>query len=448
MIPVPIRYGKVFRETYAFLQESQWWSKEQLEEYQLEQLSKLLEHAYVNVPYYRGVFDERGLKPKDIQDLKDLQQLPYLTKEDVKSNFNELIARNADISKCRLSHTSGSTGKPLSFYINNDARAKEWAFITFQWSRVGYNIGEKRIVLRGDLPRRGFYEYDPVNKALILSSSHITEKNLNASVEIIDKSGIRFIHAYPGAIGIMAKLMNAKGIRLKVKPKAILCASEQLYDWQKKAIKEAFECLIFSHYGLAEMVALGGWCEKSEYYHILPQYGVTEIINLSDNEKNTGEIVATNFLNYAMPFIRYKTGDIAKVSLKQCACGRYASPLIESIEGRSDDFIITSDGRYISPTVLTFAFETPPTVKESQIIQEDIGILRIKIVPYKEAKKEEIAHDTEYITQELKKRIGADEKFIFEYVDAIPRGANGKFRWIISKPAREYLREVVEIAKV
>ena len=78
-IPPPIRYGRVFRETYAFLQESQWWSREQLEEYQLEQLSKLLHHAYGNVPYYRRVFDERGSKPRDIHDFKDLQQLPYLT---------------------------------------------------------------------------------------------------------------------------------------------------------------------------------------------------------------------------------------------------------------------------------------------------------------------------------------------------------------------------------
>ncbi len=63
-LPFGIRYGKVFRETYAFLQESQWWSRERLEEYQLAQLGKLLDHAYENVPYYRRVFDERGLKPR------------------------------------------------------------------------------------------------------------------------------------------------------------------------------------------------------------------------------------------------------------------------------------------------------------------------------------------------------------------------------------------------
>jgi len=93
-VPVPLRYGKTFRQMYAFLQESQWWSREQLEEYQLEQLGRLLEHAYENVPYYRRVFDERGLKPKDIQDFKDLQQLPYLTKEIIQNNLSDLVAKN------------------------------------------------------------------------------------------------------------------------------------------------------------------------------------------------------------------------------------------------------------------------------------------------------------------------------------------------------------------
>jgi phenylacetate-CoA ligase len=95
------------------LQESQWWSKEQLEEYQLQQLSKLLQHAYENVPYYRRVFDERGFKPKDIPDFTDLQMLPYLTKEDVRTNFNDLIARNIPKEQMDYGTTGGSTAVPL-----------------------------------------------------------------------------------------------------------------------------------------------------------------------------------------------------------------------------------------------------------------------------------------------------------------------------------------------
>jgi len=109
----PIWKDPEFLKWYNFLQESQWWSKEKLEEYQIQQLSKLLNHAYKNVPYYRRVFDERGLKPKDIQDFKDLQKLPYLTKEIIQDNLPNLVARNYPRSKLRYATTGGSTGIPM-----------------------------------------------------------------------------------------------------------------------------------------------------------------------------------------------------------------------------------------------------------------------------------------------------------------------------------------------
>ena len=93
-IPARFRYSTVFWDTYNFLQESQWWSREKLEEYQMQQLSKLLHHAYENVPYYQRVFDERGLKPKDIQNFDDLKKLPYLTKEIIHETFSDMVARN------------------------------------------------------------------------------------------------------------------------------------------------------------------------------------------------------------------------------------------------------------------------------------------------------------------------------------------------------------------
>jgi len=143
----------VFRETYKFLQESQWWSNEQLEEYQLEQLSKLLHHAYENVPY-RRVFDERGLKPKDIQDFKDLQQLPYLTKEDVRANFNDLIARNIPKEQMEYVTTGGTSGKTLGFYIEKKTHSIRMAFEWREWNWMGYNFGDKCVVLRGNVINR------------------------------------------------------------------------------------------------------------------------------------------------------------------------------------------------------------------------------------------------------------------------------------------------------
>ena len=171
-IPLTTRYGKVFRDTYAFLQESQWWSKEKLEEYQMQQLSRLLHHAYENVPYYRRVFDERGLKPKDIQDIGDLKRLPYLTKEIIQGNLPDLVATNYPQSKLQYVTTGGSTGIPLGLYHERGVSdAKEWAFMLTQWNRVGYRMSDKCVILRGNVVQSAnkgkFWEYDPVSKDLI-----------------------------------------------------------------------------------------------------------------------------------------------------------------------------------------------------------------------------------------------------------------------------------------
>ncbi len=143
-IPPRFRYSKVFWNTYNFLEKSQWWSKERLEEYQMQQLEKLLNHAYNNVPYYKKVFNERGLKPKDIQDFDDLKKIPYLTKEIIRNNLEDLIARNYPRSKLQYCTTGGSTGIPMCFYVEkNMTSAKEWAFMLTQWNRIGFRLGDR-----------------------------------------------------------------------------------------------------------------------------------------------------------------------------------------------------------------------------------------------------------------------------------------------------------------
>jgi len=116
----------------------------------MQQLSKLLHHAYEYVPYYRRVFDQRGLRPNDIQNPDDLRQLPYLTKEAVRQNFQDLMATNYTKSKVRYVTTGGTTGIQLGFYSEEGVtQAKEWAFMLTQWERVGIKLGDRSVVLRG-----------------------------------------------------------------------------------------------------------------------------------------------------------------------------------------------------------------------------------------------------------------------------------------------------------
>ena len=441
-IPPPIRYGKVFQETYKFLQESQWWGKEQLEEYQLEQLSKLLNHAYENAPYYQRVFDERGLKPKDIRDFKDLQQLPYLTKQIIQDNLEDLKARNYPPSKFQYVTTGGSTGIPMGFYIEKGVSgAKEWAFMTTQWNRVGYKFSDKCVVLRGNVVESAskgkFWEYDPVNKNLILFSYHLTDENMPKYIKKIREFKPDFIQAYPSAITILARFMKENDIAHFPSIKAILCGSENLYSWQRELLEDVFQCRVYSWYGHTEQAVLAGECEYSNFYHIFPEYGIVELIGNDGmpvtKENGVGEIVATGFNNYIFPFIRYRTMDIAVRSNSRCKCERNY-PLLKDVEGRLQELIITETGRLISMTAINMHSDVFDNVKQFQFYQDKKGEVIFNIVK----KVSYTEKDTEYIKKELYKKLGDDVDLIIQFVDEIPRTARGKYRFLIQKLPIEF----------
>ncbi len=439
-----VRYEKMFWETYNFLQESQWWSKEELEEYQMQQLSKLLHHAYENVPYYHKVFEERGLKPKDIQGFGDLKKLPYLTKEIIRENLSDLIARNYPKSRLQYLTTGGSTGIPLGFYCQEGiSEARERPFMLTQWNRVGFKMGDRCVVLRGNVvcsaDRGKFWEYDPIDKNLVLSSYHMNDKTLPKYVEKIREFKPDFIQAYPSAITILARFMKENDIAPFPSVKALLCGSENLYPWQRELLEGVLQCRVYSWYGHTEMAALAGECEKSTYYHIFPEYGYVELINKDGepvtDEDEMGEIVATGFNNFAMPFIRYRTMDLAVPANDKCECGRNY-PLLKRVEGRLQELVVTKDKRFITLTALIFAqhFEAFSRVKEMQLIQEKEGELVVRIVKspqYSNADQQEIL-------SKMQRAVGNGLNISFDYIDHIPRTQSGKYKFLIQKLPIEF----------
>jgi len=443
-IPPRFRYSKVFWNTYNFLQESQWWSRKQLEEYQMRQLEKLLNHVYENVPYYKKIFDERGLKPKDIQDFDDLKKIPYLTKEIIRNNLKDLIARNYPSSKLQYCTTGGSTGIPMGFYVEkNITSAKEWAFILTQWDRVGFRIGDRCVVLRGDVVRSAnkgkFWEYNPANKNLILSSYHMTDETLPGYIAKIRKFRPDFIQAYPSAITILAKFMRKNNIKPISGLKALLCGSENLYPWQRTLLEETFQCRVYSWYGHTEQVVLAGECEKSTYYHIFPEYGIAELIGKDNKtvtqENKLGEIVATGFNNFSCPFIRYRTMDLAVPTNTKCECGRDYT-LIKRVEGRLQELIVTKDKRLITLTALIFAqhFEAFSKIKEMQLVQEKEGQLIVKIVRTSQYS----TNDEKEILFKMQRAVSEGLDISFSYVSHISRTKSGKYRFLIQKLPIEF----------
>ncbi len=415
-IPPSIRYGKTFWDTYNFLNKSQWWSRDQLEEYQMKQLSALLNDAYKNIPHYRRVFDERGLKPEDIKNIYGIRQLPYLTKDMVRE------ITKTQSSKGHLRFTTGTSGQSLYFYEDKDAARKEFAFICHQWARVGFKPGDATIQMRGSVDSD---YYDTVNKILCIPPVEDNWEAVVIALNRMESSGAKYLHGYAGAITNFALMVKRYGL---IAPylKAVLLASENVTGRDREIIGVVFDCRVYSHYGLAEKTVLAGECEYSHDYHCLPQVGITEI------DPATHEIIATGFLNHVTPFIRYRTGDIASEDiLQECeGCGRHYYPVIKSVDGRVSDFVVTPEGKRISSAALTFILKGMDTIRNTKIVQETANRIVIDVAQWGDADSHKFGLEIVVLSQRLQKIVGGDMEIAVDIVGKIEPDTSGKFRWV------------------
>ncbi|HEY8892196.1 MAG TPA: phenylacetate--CoA ligase family protein [Clostridium sp.] len=343
-----------------------------------------------------------------------------------------MISRKYNKKELRYVTTGGSTGIPMGFYQDKSREQKiEWAFTANLWSRVGYDIRKsyKMVILRGNRPKAGDYEY--IGKNLILSSYNLIEDNMGNYIQRILDFEPDFIQAYPSTISLLSKYIidNNKNIVLE-NLKAIICASENLYDFQRKQLERAFNTRVYSFYGHTEHSCLAGQCEKSNYYHLQSEYGYTELINESGYdavaEDETGEIVCTGFINYVFPFIRYRTGDIAINSNEKCICGRNYR-LIKKIEGRRQDYFIDKTGSKVTFTCSDDAlWDVSNKIHLYQYVQNEPG----KVELYIQSKKEFTQEDRNSVIVSFK-RFYSRFEIELHFTGHIEKTKMGKFRYLV-----------------
>jgi len=389
--------------------------------WQLDLLEKTL-YAASKTKYYSAVFNSL---PEFDNPVERLKAIPYLNKAILRKNPNDFIA-NALFTV--PAHTSGTTGTPLKLRRDIPSIAREQAHF-FSWYRsAGWESDNEMIELRGNMvvpanrshPPFGIRDY--VFKKNILSSYHLSDKTIPWYIEKIKKSGAKFLSAYPSSAFLIADFMKRNNIP-PLKLNAVFLASETVFRQHKNTI-EKFIGPVHSQYGNAERVAWMTTCSAG-CYHEDVSYGFTEYIPLGDN---TYEIVATGFINKAMPLLRYRTGDIAVDPFgrqHRCECGKNG-PGCRKIIGRIDDLFITANGRKIGR--LDHVFKNVDNIVAAQIIQHSTELTEIKIVKSDSYSTK----DEKIILENFLLRVGENVNVKFNYVNDIPRTNNGKFRSVIS----------------
>jgi phenylacetate-CoA ligase len=402
VLPDSLRLGRSFLEFSRLLKESEYWSADRLEEYQYEQIRSTLEQAYKHVPYYGRRFAEYGVSPSTFQKLTDIRRFPYLTKSDIQEHYKDLFADNVPKRKVLMTTTGGSTAEPLKFaQVKGLTRSKERAFIWEGWMRCGYWPGARCVQFKGrnvGQPELGiFWEYEPVQNYLEMDSNFLKSENIPAYLRAIQSFEAEFMIGYVSSVFILARYLNEHPkIRVPIF-RAIFLASENVYTWQRDYIEKVFNCRVFSHYGHSEMVLLGMECEYHHALHFFPQYGLLEVVGSDDNQVldvgGEGELVGTSFHNAVMPLIRYRTQDYGTIGAGKCECGRHY-PILDDVQGRLQEFIVTSDKRLISICVMGAAhFDISGSVYESQYYQDRPGHVVFRVVPrenFNEADKSKI----------------------------------------------------------
>ncbi len=413
-----------------FLNDSELWSREMVARYQLIQVKRIVAHAYKNTSGYRELYENAGVHPRDIQTLNDVLMLPLIEKEMIREKLEDF---SVAIKGRTYITTGGSTGIPFGFYRDPRSFARELASKAHQYARIGWAEGDRQIVFRGlPVETADHMVFEPGFNELRCSSYHLTPEWMENYRQKAWEYQPEWVRCYPSSGYLYACFLRETG-RPFPKVKGILCASENLYDFQERLLAEAFGGRVFAHYGHYELAVLAGFCEKEDTYHVLPQYGYAELIDaegrLVTEPGKLGEIVATSFIMHATPFIRYRTSDLAV--LKSWGCGGCGRPyqIWERIEGRLQEFIITRTGRHISMTAVNFHDDIFDDVKQFQFYQEEVGQVVFRYIP-KPTFNQSVLQD---IHRRLLLKMGNDVDLHFEAVDNIPLTHRGKHRFLIQK---------------
>ncbi|MFQ5964010.1 MAG: phenylacetate--CoA ligase family protein [Candidatus Scalinduaceae bacterium] len=399
------------------LNRDQWLPKEQLEELQWNRLKMLLRHAYENTAFYRERFEEAGIIPEDIREKKDLEKIPFTTREDLRRP-EPLIAQGFVKNKLKSSTTSGSSGRRTTTYFDKRAWLKGKILLKLRariacglrpWCKIAvfsevkaFNSFIKAVFLR----QKAFSILDSIE-------NHLSE------IELFQPSAM---YGFPSYFSLLADS------DIKVNPSRIFTSSEMLDLKTKRKIESVFKTEVFDVYGCTEVKEISWECPEHDGYHINNDWLLVEFIkNGKATTKEDSSIVVTALYNYGMPLIRYKVGDTGRLLERKCPCGR-GLPLMTPSQGRSVDYFMLPDNSTVSPYAMTCAIENIKGMRQYQIKQEEKELITVNVVPdnqFNRDMKNQIKFALEKILPGVTVQIKTVEK--------IERERSGKYRIVISE---------------
>jgi phenylacetate-CoA ligase len=410
------------------LEQNQWLSQDELRHLEWQKLKQLLDHAYANVPFYHERFTQVGLTPADIQTRADFCRVPLLSKDDIRTHVDDLIAQNYPKSRMRRDSTSGSTGIPLVVYHDHHSVPLDNAAFTRSRRWFGVEPGDKAAWIWGrkdDLPADVWSArlITALKRERWFNAFRVSDEEMQGFAQMLAEWQPDYLVGYATSIYHFARYVSSHHIS-KIHFKAVETTAGTLFPYQRQVIEETFGCKVFDRYGSHEVGHIAAECEHGRM-HIFCDVAYVEVLSNGKptSKKEIGEIVVTPLYNYGMPLIRFRIGDAGILDTRACPCGR-GLPILRELVGRTNSIITLPSGKYLYGGIFLTILEDILEIQQFRVYQPARDKLEILL-----EKGDGFSQETIGLVRRRAIKLLADESVEVSILatDEILPTANGKY---------------------
>jgi phenylacetate-CoA ligase len=426
------RFSEDFHRTLAAWECSATGPLLHLRAEQRDRLDRIVCHSREHVPYYKSLPPPSQKYDPEEAIAATLATIQPLDKAVYRERWREFLADNVPAHRRVRISTSGTTGTALRLFATPERIAESFAAVWRQRRAFGANPEDPNLTFNGRMivpfrqKRPPFWRRNSWAGQTLFSVYHMSPGNMAAYVRAVHETPARYAQGYPSALHLVARALLAEKRPLPPgRLVAVFTSSESLLEFQRDAIAEAFGAPVRDHYACSELAVSMGACAHDRL-HVDMEYCIVEVEPVEETaEWVRGPLLVTGLGNEALPFLRYRIGDVGTRAKTPCPCGRPGDTFL-AIEGRLEDYIATPDGRLIGR--LDHVFKQQTSVSEAQIVQDLPERIRVFVVPSATWRDGSEA----LLIQEIRKRLGDEIALSIELTPSIPREPNGKFRAVKS----------------
>lgn len=426
------------RSTVRFLrqlEESQWGSPDELRALQRHKLQRLLQHAVANVGLYRDRMRRVGVDPLVDDPRTALNRLSPIDKSDIRAAGESAVWRNAP-GGVFTSSTGGSTGEPLSFYLDRRRQAFDRAARLRSLGWFGVRVGDRELYLWGspiESSRVAAVRHvrDWLLNQRLLSAFAMSSSQMDEYLDRWDRYRPTSLYGYPSSIALFVEHARSRRRPLDTRRlRAVFVTGEICYPHQREAIADYFGVPVANGYGAREAGFIAHECQLG-CMHICAENVIVEILDERGEPVpvgTAGEMVVTHLDAYAMPFIRYRTGDIGALRPGRCACGR-GLPLVQVVQGRKTDFLVLPDGTVKHALSVIYPLREMRGLRRFRVLQRADHSMVVEVVADDVGQR----ITREAVARCLRPVIGEDVGLQVRLVEKIDVTDSGKHRYVTSQ---------------